>query len=296
MTRNKVRLPLPSVVIILSIGLVGVSLCDAQTTAAVLPAQHLFADPADPASASHGTTPNVEPPAASPDPEISPAVARELAAMKAEIEALRAELNNRDGATPAIVNAPAAVVNAPVSVSSGTESPAQADAAIEKPKPAEPFAYADWTWLNGTPRNKDVVWDSEFFTPEIRLDAHYVMDFDHPKDDTMGGSTEVFRSNEFEIEQISLGGNFHWKNVNARLLTMNGMFGVTTPRNDASPGRGQWDLRGAYKYFSEANAGYHFDVNHGRSVESQGHAGRRAAGRSGRSCGSPICRTSGQDS
>jgi hypothetical protein len=48
---------------------------------------------------------------------------------------------------------------------------------------------------------------------------------------------------------------------------MAGMFGVTTPRNDASAGRGQWDLRGAYKYFSEANAGYHFDVNHGLNID-----------------------------
>jgi hypothetical protein len=46
-----------------------------------------------------------------------------------------------------------------------------------------------------------------------------------------------------------------------------GMFGVTTPRNDASPGRGQWDLRGAYKYFSEANAGYHWDVSHGLNFD-----------------------------
>jgi hypothetical protein len=45
------------------------------------------------------------------------------------------------------------------------------------------------------------------------------------------------------------------------------MFGVTTPRNDASPGRGQWDLRGAYRYVSEAYGGYHFNVNHGLNVD-----------------------------
>jgi len=48
---------------------------------------------------------------------------------------------------------------------------------------------------------------------------------------------------------------------------MGGMFGVTTPRNDASVGRGQWDLRGAYRYFSEAYGGYHFNVNHGLNVD-----------------------------
>jgi hypothetical protein len=48
---------------------------------------------------------------------------------------------------------------------------------------------------------------------------------------------------------------------------MFGMFSVTTPRNDASQAVGQWDLQGAYKYFSEANAGYHFDVGHGLNVD-----------------------------
>src|ERR1022692_676097 len=46
-----------------------------------------------------------------------------------------------------------------------------------------------------------------------------------------------------------------------------GMFSVTTPRNDGSVGRGQWDLRGAYKYFGEAYGGYHFNVNHGLNVD-----------------------------
>jgi hypothetical protein len=146
--------------------------------------------------------------------------------------------------------------------------------AIEKGKSAvvtasrtEPFAYADWTWLNGTPRNKEAVWDSKFFTPEIRLDTNFVSSFNHPKDDSLGGSTEIFRSNEIQVEQISFGGDFHWQNVRGRILTLGGMFGVTTPRNDASVGRGQWDLRGAYKYFGEAYGGYHFNVNHGLNVD-----------------------------
>ena len=196
--------------------------------------------------------------------------------MQAEIDALKAELKSRDANASAPSAAPAPVTLAaspelkPVepSAANATGDAAQTRAGLpEKPKPADPFAYADWTWLNGNARNKDVVWDSKFFTPEIRLDAHYIMDLNHPRDDTMGGSTEIFRSNEIQIEQISFGGNFHWQNVNARILTMNGMFGVTTPRNDASPGRGQWDLRGAYKYVSEANAGYHWDVNHGLNFD-----------------------------
>src|SRR5262249_26276698 len=50
-------------------------------------------------------------------------------------------------------------------------------------------------------------------------------------------------------------------------LSMFGMFATTTPRNDASTAVGQWDLQNAYRYFSEANAGYHWDVNHGLNVD-----------------------------
>jgi hypothetical protein len=216
-------------------------------------------------------------PASAPaDPEISPAVARQLAAMQAEIEALRAELKSREPKAAAPISAPTSATvsaipaprsDAAESVSTPTDAAQVRSGLPEKPKPTEPFAYADWTWLNGNPRNKELVWDSKFFTPEIRLDVHYVNDYNHPRDDSMGGSTEIFRSNEVQVEQISFGGNFHWQNVNARILTMNGMFGVTTPRNDASAGRGQWDLRGAYKYVSEANAGYHWDVNHGLNLD-----------------------------
>ena len=114
-------------------------------------------------------------------------------------------------------------------------------------------------WMNGNTREKSPIFDTKFFTPEIRFDMNYLQSANHPNDHTIVGSTEEFRSGEFQIEQVSFGGDFHWNNVRARFLTMAGEFATTTPRNDASAGVGQWDLQGAYKYFSEANAGYHFD-------------------------------------
>src|SRR5579871_5398204 len=157
---------------------------------------------------------------------------------------------------------------------------APAGAAVPSPPPVDnqtPFAFADFTWLNGTPRNKDVVLDTPFFTPEIRFDTNFINDFNQPIDHTMGGSTEEFRSGEFQIEDIGIGGDFHWQNVRGRIMFMNGLFAVTTPRNDASSatgssagntgGVGQWDLQSAYKYVSEAYGGYHFNVNHGLNVD-----------------------------
>jgi hypothetical protein len=122
-------------------------------------------------------------------------------------------------------------------------------------------------WMNGNTRGNGPAFDTKFFTPEVRLDVNYLQSGNHPIDHTVDGSTEVFRSGEFQLEQVSFGGDFHWENVRARFLSMFGMFATTTPRNDASGEIGQWDLQDAYRYFSEANAGYHFDVNHGLNVD-----------------------------
>ena len=223
-----------------------------------------------------GSTATPEPSSTAPD-TANAEILRELQQMRARIEFLEAQLKKQQGNAPARVtvtatNAQPVMASESSSVASQAASTQAAGAPPAKPEqkpeePAAPFAFADWTWLNGNARNKDPVWDSKFFTPEIRFDANYISSFNHPQDDSLGGSTETFRSNEVQIEQISFGGDFHWENVRARILTMGGMFGVTTPRNDASPGRGQWDLRGAYKYFSEANAGYHFNVNHGLNFD-----------------------------
>jgi hypothetical protein len=142
-----------------------------------------------------------------------------------------------------------------------------ARAGLPKPEPTQPFAYADWSWLNGTARTKDLVWDSKYFTPEFRVDTHFMEDYNQPKDHTMGGSTESFRSGEVQLEQLSFGGDLHVGNVRGRILTMFGLFATTTPRNDASAGVGQWNLNDAYRYFSEAYGGYHFNVNHGLNID-----------------------------
>ena len=147
------------------------------------------------------------------------------------------------------------------------EQAEQAPAAPTDKKKIDPFSDWDWTWLNGNSRTKESPLDSKYFTGEFRADTHYGVDFNQPKDDTMGGSSEVFRSSEVQVEQLSLGGDLHVGNVRGRLLTMFGMFATTTPRNDASPSRGQWDLANAYRYVSEAYGGYHFNVMHGINVD-----------------------------
>ena len=188
-------------------------------------------------------------------------VEKELEAMKARIAELEKELGATTAEPPP---SPAAAASQTVpNISEALQAPAAAGGVDN----FTPFAYADFTWLNGYPRTKDLVLDTKFFTPEIRFDTHFMEDFNQPRDHTMGGATESFRSGEFQIEQLSFGGDFHWENVRGRVLTMYGLFAATTPRNDASAGVGQWDVRTSYRYLAEAYGGYHFDVNHGLNVD-----------------------------
>jgi hypothetical protein len=273
-------------VFLLALGVMGAAgpLCYAQTQApadAPTKVAVLHDPPASEAASGGDTTTGSSSaqPADVPDPAVPSAVEKELKAMRERIELLELQLKaNAAVAHPSAAAAgaaanpsqpaPAVAMASPVQPQESTSAAAAAQtSAPPAVDTVTPFAYADWTWLNGTPRNKDAVWDSKFFTPEIRFDTNFVSSFNHPQDDTIGGSSEIFRSNEVQVEQISFGGDFHWQNVRGRVLTMNGMFGITTPRNDSSAGRGQWDLRGAYKYVSEAYGGYHWNVNHGLNLD-----------------------------
>jgi len=183
----------------------------------------------------------------------------------AEVAVVRAAASSNSEvpapATPGAVTETAvnvAAANSPVAISTKQEQPVAG-----KPAKAEPFAFADFTWLNGNARTKESPMDTKFFTPEIRADVDYNYSFNHPKDDTISGSSEVFRHGEVQVTQLGVGGDFHYDNVQARLMTQFGMYSQTTPRNDASPARGQWNLDGAYRYVSEAYGGYHFNVMHG---------------------------------
>jgi Putative beta-barrel porin-2, OmpL-like. bbp2 len=166
--------------------------------------------------------------------------------------------SSAEPSTSAMVANPSAALASAAIQNSGAQTSAEKSA---------PFAFADFTWLNGNPRTKTPAFDSKFFTPEIRADIDYTYDFRHPKDDTIGGSSEIFRANEVQITQLGVGGDFHYDHVRARFMTQYGMYSTTTPRNDSSYSRGQWDLADAYRYLSEAYGGYHWDAMHGINVD-----------------------------
>ncbi|MGA2355552.1 MAG: outer membrane beta-barrel protein [Terriglobales bacterium] len=218
------------------------------------------------------------PAVAAPDSVSTADIARELAAMKARIELLEAELKSRTAApeTPLLAVTPARSLEA-APVASPAASPAQAmvtqaasDSSAAEPTKKEkivPFSDWDWTWLNGNPRNKDTAFDSKFFTPEIRADVTYTYDFNKPIDDSMGGSSELFRSNEIQLEQLGVGGDFHYDNVRARLMTQFGMYSTATIRNDPSYAKGQWNIADADRYLAEAYGGYHINALNGINID-----------------------------
>jgi len=149
----------------------------------------------------------------------------------------------------------------------GSQSGSSADSVKVPQTESAPFAFADFTWLNGNSRVTKPLIDNDWFTSQFMVDVNYTYDFNRPKDHTIDGACEVGRSNEFQLQQLGIGGDLHYGNIRGRLITQIGMYSQMTPRNDASPSRGQWNLGQAYQYISEGYGGYHWDVMHGINLD-----------------------------
>ncbi len=206
---------------------------------------------------------------------VPPDVMKQIEALTKRVEQLEQQLQKEHeasgqttAATPsAVVPSAKATVPAPVAVPPAVTQSETAAAQPTKAEKIAPFSDWDWTWLNGNPRNKDVAFDTKFFTPEIRADITYNYDFNKPIDNSIGGSSEIFRANEIQLEQLGLGGDFHYDNVRARFMTQFGMYSTTTVRNDPSYAKGQWNINEADRYLAEAYGGYHINALDGINID-----------------------------
>jgi hypothetical protein len=190
----------------------------------------------------------------------SPLLARQVRLAWARTEALAEQQTNGGPSSSGDDPSPA-----PQAPAAAPQAPAAPPAPV--PGKEEPLAFADWTWMTGNPRTSESPIDTKWFTAEIRFDSNYTQSFNNPKDDTISGSTEIFRSGEWQVNQAGIGGDFHYEGMRGRIMTQFGMYSETTPRNDASPVRGGWDLDTAYRYISEAYGGYHWDALHGVNLD-----------------------------
>jgi len=139
--------------------------------------------------------------------------------------------------------------------------------AQSNPSEHTPFQGLDMTWQNGSDRRDSMIWDNPYFTPSVMLDVNYNYSFNNPTDNTVVGSTALARSNEIQVSSVNLGGDFVFEHIHARVMTQFGTRSIVVPRNDFSVYKGQYALANAYRYLSEAYAGYHFDKWVGINVD-----------------------------
>src|SRR6185436_5267224 len=110
----------------------------------------------------------------------------------------------------------------PTPMAEASPAPQPAEKAPEKA--AEPFAFADFSWIPGNYGPSERPLATKAFTGEFRADVAYHHSFNKPQDNTISGSSEVFRHGEFQLTQLGIGGDFNYKNVQGRLMTQFGMY------------------------------------------------------------------------
>lgn len=166
-----------------------------------------------------------------------------------------------------------AVVSAQTGAIAGNETPVEA-AQVSAPQDtsavaSEPFAWGDFTWVQGNNRQHKALLDSKYFTGGVTMDMNYNYSFNNPKDHTNTGSTATFRTSEFNVSYIEVGGDFHDPESGARgrLMLQFGSRATGIPRNDNTPLRGQFDLYTALRFVTEGYAGIHLDAMHGVNID-----------------------------
>ncbi|MBL7923635.1 MAG: outer membrane beta-barrel protein [Bacteroidia bacterium] len=155
------------------------------------------------------------------------------------------------------------------SVSNLSEDPHAGGSMDSLQEEVDPLPGADFTWVQGSNRQKEALLKGRYFTGGITLDANYNLHFNRPIDHSNSGSTATFRSNEFNISYIEAGGEINEPKSGARakLMLQFGTRASSIPKNDLSPLRGQYDLYKAMQYVTEAYAGIHLKKWKGINID-----------------------------
>ena len=156
--------------------------------------------------------------------------------------------------------------DAPAPASSTAPAPASAEPPAPT-KASEPFAFGDFTWLNGASRQKKAVLDTPDFTPEF-LSTSTTPRRRRTRLTTRSSgrlrfrATTSSRSPSWDRRRLSLRQRARPPDDPVRRRAP-----MVVPRNDLSTFRGQFDLQTALRYISEAYGGYHWDAMHGMNLD-----------------------------
>ncbi len=133
---------------------------------------------------------------------------------------------------------------------------------------AVPFAWGDFTWMNGQSRQKDFPLQlNSALTFSLYLDTYFAYSLNRPVDDTLTGSGTIGRHNEFQLNLASVGFEWNYRNTIGRLSLQYGSMINLAQDLDGTVARGRALTTQNLRYIREATAGYHFDVLSGVNVE-----------------------------
>jgi hypothetical protein len=149
-----------------------------------------------------------------------------------------------------------------------SRSVAQPAAGVADTAAKVPFAYGDFTWMNGQSRQKDFpLAFSKYVTASVYMDTYYAYSSNRPADNTVVGSASIGRHNEFMLNLASVGLQMNYRNVIANLSLQTGSMLNIVQDLDGTVGRGRNLTTNNLHNIREATVGYHFDKDYGINVE-----------------------------
>jgi hypothetical protein len=136
-----------------------------------------------------------------------------------------------------------------------------------KPAKAAPFAFGDFTWMNGQSRQHSQPLTTPIGTLSLYFDSYYGYSLNHPKDDTIVGSSTLGRDGEFALNLAMVALDTQYKSVLGKLSFQVGNSLSVIQDLDGTANKGRNLSLANIKYVSESYAGYHFDAMNGINVE-----------------------------
>ncbi len=131
-----------------------------------------------------------------------------------------------------------------------------------------PFGWGDFTWMNGTSRQKDFpLTINKYLALDVYLDTYYAFSLNHPYDDTLTGSATLGRHNELQINLASIGMTWSYRHVLGRVAIQYGTMLNIVQDLDGSVNRGRGLSTANLRYIREATLGYHWDRLAGVNLE-----------------------------